>query len=135
MADLTITASAVLKGVGAVERDGIAGETITAGMLVYFKASDQKFWKALTTTAATANAVGIALCGASLDQPIVLQTGGRITCGTDGTLGRLNTVSDTAGKIADCADNAGGDFVTTIGVSRSATEIDLKFNATGIAHA
>ncbi len=134
MADLTITASAVRKGTGAVVGNGVAGETITAGMLVY-RHTDTKLYKADTTTAATAKAIGIALCGASLDQPIVIQTGGRITCGIDSTIGRINTVSDAAGAIADCGDNGAGDFVTTIGTSPSATEIDLKFNATGLVHA
>ena len=46
MAAISITAANVVKGTGAQIETGIAAETITAGELVYKKASDSKFYLA-----------------------------------------------------------------------------------------
>jgi hypothetical protein len=46
MADISVTAASVVPGANATLIQSTAGETITAGMAVYLKASDSRWWKA-----------------------------------------------------------------------------------------
>lgn len=137
MADLSITAGSVVKGTGAVTVQGLAGETITAGMAVYLDSSANLYKKASTSTATTAAVVGIALNGASLNQPIVVQTAGQITIGATVAAGVWYEVSDTGGGIratSDAGHNT-GDFCTLIGGGISATTILLGIVQQGVAAA
>ena len=137
MADLSITAGNVVKGTGAVTAQGTAGETITAGMAVYLDASSNLYKKASTSTATTAAVAGIALNGASLSQPLVVQTSGQITIGGTVAAGVWYEVSDTGGGIravGDASHNA-GDFCTLIGGGISTTVILMGIVQQGVAAA
>ena len=137
MADLTITAASVVKGAGArIDRNGYAGETITAGMPVY-KASTG-FWMKADSNSATAlarTAIGIALNGASQYQPIDVQTEGEINLGATLAVGTTYGVSATAGMICPDADIASTNFVTILGVAKTAAILSLKPIVSGIARA
>lgn len=131
MADLTITASAVLPGSNASISQGTAGETITAGKTVYLSASSKK-WMLADSDSATAEArkaVGIALNGASLNQPVAVQTAGDITLGAVLTAGTAYYASDDAGGICPVADLASGDYVCLLGLAKSSSilTVDVQF--------
>ena len=125
MADLSITAANVKRKTGAVVVEYVAGETITAGQTLYVDSTTGKAMKAMCDgTAAQANVIGIALNGASLDQPVDIQTAGRIALGT-GTEGMVYTLSDTAGGIAahsDADDPVSTEYTSIVGVGNDGTD-------------
>lgn len=134
MADLTITASQVLAGAGAVIETGNAGETITQGQTVYRNSSDKEIYLAdADDTAATATVLGIALNSASDGQPIKFQTDGTITLGAGAapTEGVIYVLSGTAGGIAPSADLATSDYVSILGVGNASNGISLNIQASG----
>lgn len=135
MADLSVTASSVVPSSTASLITGTAGETITAGMPVYLKASDSKIYKAIDSTAAAAAVVGVAVCGASANQPVTYATAGDITYNSIFTAGVAYYISDTAGGLRAFADQSTGDYVTMVGVATSATVLHLVIYATGITAA
>lgn len=119
MADLTVTASQVLPGAGARFADGTAGVAVTAGQVVYQSTSDTMLLAdADAGTPAAANGRGIALNGASIGQPVRIQTEGTITLGAGAApvKGTIYVLSGTAGGICPAADLASGDRVTVLGV-------------------
>ena len=134
MADITVTATSVVKGSGAIiNKERVAGETITAGMPVYLKSSDNKWWKSQSDgTAAEADAQGIALHAASADQPLAVQTGGSITIGATILAGVFYYVSNTAGGICPVADLGTADYVTVIGYGTTTALMTVQPLATGV---
>ncbi len=135
MANLTVTAASVEALPTSAQKTGIAGETITAGQPLYYSAADQRYYKASSTTATTANAAGIALNGAAAAQPIAMLTAGPIDIGATVTVGEVYVVSDTAGSIAAEIDSLEGEFITVLGVGVTTANINVAINASGIAHA
>ena len=114
MADITITAANVLM-TSADTTTGIAGETITAGMPVYLKSTDARYWKAQCDgTAAEATAVGIALHASLAGQPLTIATGGTINIGAT-TAKVFYYLSATAGGIAPVADLTSGQYIVALG--------------------
>lgn len=142
MADISITPASVVPGSNATQIQGTAGETITAGMAVYLKTSDSRWWKAQADgTAAESGSgtqLGVALCGASAGQPIVVDIADAngITIGGTVAVGTVYVVSATAGGICPEADITSGQYLTIIGVGSTTSAIKmLAGGATGIAHA
>lgn len=136
MADLSVTAANVVKGSNAVVEHGHAGETITAGQVVYLDTSTMLYMKA-DADAATALARtprGIALNGASLNQPLAVQTRGDITIGATLTPGTTYYLSGaTAGGIAPLADVGTGEYFVVIGVAKSAAVLALALTYSGVS--
>lgn len=134
MADISITATSVVPGTGAqINKERVAGETITAGMPVYRKASDDRWWKSQTDgTSAEADALGIALHAASAGQPLAVQTGGQITIGATIAAGVFYYVSNTAGGICPVADLGTADYVTVIGYGVTTSIMMVYPVATGV---
>ena len=106
---------------------GLAGETITAGQLVYFDTvTNNKWMKCDANTAASVDNVEMGIAqGAGTDGLAI--TGGILTKGLDSnqtgmTAGDVMYASDTAGDIASSA----GTVEVTVGAAYSAT--DLYFN-------
>jgi hypothetical protein len=116
MAALTVTAANVVQVSGGLRQYTI-GETITAGQSVYLKAADQRVWKTVTTTAATAAAVGIAVTGGAAGQIcLVAESGAVINIGA--TTERVHYfVNDTAGGVGLQADVGAADYITRLGYS------------------
>jgi hypothetical protein len=135
MADLVLTAANVVRGVGAKVETGIAGAAINAGQTVFKDPADDKYRlaDADAATAAVRTTRGIALNGAANNQPLAVQTEGRIVIGAAVVVGTVYAQSDVAGGIRPVADNATGDFVTTLGIAVTTTEIDLRIHASGVA--
>jgi hypothetical protein len=135
MADLVITAANVVAGSNANFDTGLAGETITAGQPVYRDTTTQKWMKADSNSATSAarQPKGIALNGASLNQPLKVQTLGDITIGAAITAGTSYYLSDTPGGICPFADVGSGEYVCVIGVAKSTTVLMLLFAYPNVA--
>lgn len=131
MADLTITASAILAGSNSAQDHGTAGETITAGKAVYKSATTKKWMLAdsNSATAAARQAGGIALNGASDGQPITVHKSGDLTVGAVLTAGQAVYLSDTAGGLCPLADVGAGEYVCLIGLAKSTSvlAVDIQF--------
>jgi hypothetical protein len=136
MADLVITAANVVKGADAAVVLRTAGAAVSAGQTVYEDPNDANRFKLCDADAGTAvvrTTKGIALNNAALNQPLAVQTGGRITIGGIVVPGTVYVQSDTPGGIMPAADLDPGDFVTVLGVGVSATDIDLNIHSSGVA--
>lgn len=116
MADLTITATSVVPGSGAVTQSGTAGETITAGQALYLKAADSKYWKAQCDgTTEESTVAGIAVNGASPNQPVIFQTDGTLNIGATTAKTTAYMLSATAGGICPQADLVSTNKIVYIG--------------------
>ncbi|MEY9629875.1 hypothetical protein [Sinorhizobium fredii] len=131
MADLVLTASAILAGSNSASLHGTAGETITAGKAVYQNTSTKKWMLAdsNSATAAARQAGGIALNGASDGQPISVHKSGDLTVGAVLTAGQAIYLSDTAGGLCPLADVGAGEYVCLIGLAKSTSvlAVDIQF--------
>lgn len=137
MADLSITAANVAKASNAqVQSSYPAGETITAGQVVYLKSTDSKWYKAQADgTAEEAGAsvtVGIALHGSLANQPLVVQIAGTITIGGTVTVATEYVISAAAGGIAPHADLVSTNRYTRLGYGTTTGIIQLDISATGL---
>lgn len=136
MATITLTAANVRVGTLGTSSVGTAGEAIASGDLVYLKAGDGKYWKAVNTTEAEADYVGVALSNAEVDVKFAFLnaingvTGLEHTTGV-WTQGKTYVVGDTAGTMMDAADIAAADYVTVVAVASSTTAVVLFRGTTG----
>jgi hypothetical protein len=136
MADLTITAADVKKTDSTLITEGIAGATITAGQPVYKDSTaSNKLKPADADVLATAAAVGVALHGASADQPLKYATSGNLTLSAVMTAGAVYVVSTTAGGIAPVADLGSGDYVTLLGIATSTSNLKISISVSATAKA
>lgn len=134
MADLTITAASVVAATGAAVTNGMAGATITAGQAVYLNATTKKWELADSngTPAAARKAGGIALNGASLNQPVAVATAGDVTIGATLTAGTAYYLSDTPGGICPVADVGTGENVCLLGMAKSTSVLAVNIQAPGV---
>lgn len=135
MADISITAANVVKGSNAVVEAGTAGATITAGQVVYKDAADGKYKlaDADSATAAAKAPRGIALNGASNNQPLSILRSGDITIGATLTAGTAYYLSPTtAGGICPLADVASGDDVVLLGLAESTSVLAVDIQISGV---
>ena len=135
MADLTITATNLVAGVGAKISTGQAGESLAAGDIVYADSTDGGNLKKClhNGTAAQAAAVGIALAAAADDAAFSYITEGDLCFGTILTIGEIYVVSATAGLIAVEADPGSADFMTIVGVAKATGVLAVKISVSGLA--
>jgi len=134
MADLSITASAVIASGNSTIENGTAGATITAGQVVYKEASSGKF-KLADSNSATSEAktaYGIALNGASDGQPLAVIRSGDLTINAVLTAGAAYYLSETAGGIQPVADLGTGEYVGLIGVAKSTTVLSVRIVTPGV---
>ena len=135
MADLPITASAVVPAANAIIARGTAGAAITAGQPVY-KDRNNKYLLGDADGVSLARAPGgIALNAASDGQPIAVQFGGDLTIGATLTTGTPYFLSATAGGIAPFEDLVDGDDVVLIGIAKSTSLLAVTIVAPGVAYA
>lgn len=135
MSDLSITAASVIAGSDAViDRAHNAGETITAGQQVYLSPTTSKWMKGDSDsgTAAAHDVKGVALNGASLDQPLAVQKKGSITIGATLVAGDPYYASNTAGGICPKADVGTGEEVILLGLATSTTVLELDIQKTAV---
>lgn len=134
MADLSISAANVVADPGASRKSGTAGETIAAGKAVYLDPTTKKYQLAdsNSATAAARKAGGIALNGASLNQPIDIITDGDLTIGATLTPGGTYFLSETPGGIQPAADLGSGENVCLIGIAKTTTVLTVSIQAPGV---
>lgn len=135
MADLSITATAVLAGSNSTTETGTLGATVTAGQAVY-KDSADGLWKLADNNSATAAArtpQGIALNGGATGQPVRVLRSGDLTLNAVLTAGVAYYLSDTAGGICPVADLASGEYPTIIGIASSTTNLKVDIQTSGVA--
>lgn len=132
MADLSVTAANV-RSYG-TQVDGTAGGTITAGQAVR-KNTSMQWVTAQSTSAVNAATQGIALNGASANQPVKVHTAGLIDPGGTVLVGKVYVQSANAGGIAPVDDIATGAFTTVIGIGTTPSRISTIFHAGGVAAA
>lgn len=135
MADLTLTAASVVAGSNATKESGTAGETLTAGKAVYKSSTTGKYMLADSNSATVEarQARGIALNGASADQPLTIQKGGDITIGATVTAGVAYYLSDAAGGICPVADIGSGEYVCLLGIAKSTTVLTVNIQFPNVA--
>lgn len=135
MADLTITAANVVAGSGSNVQRGTAGATITAGQAVYKDSATGKYLLAdnNSATVAARSPAGIALNGASNNQPLAVLTAGDITIGATVTAGVAYYLGDTPGGICPVADLATGEYPTVLGIAESASVLNVNITSSGAA--
>jgi hypothetical protein len=134
MSDISITAANVV----AISDDiahGTAGATITAGQVVYKDPVTGKYLLADNNSATVAARTpgGVALHGASLNQPLAVQKSGDITIGGTLTAGVAVYLSGTPGGICPVADLTTGMYPTILGIAESATVLRLNIQPSGVA--
>ena len=139
MADITITATSVVKGDNANIVTGYAGEAIAAGQAVFVDTAAANVIKLadndLGSPADAKTVAGVALNGGATGQPIAYQNSGEITIGGTVAIGEVYCLSSTAGGIAPVADVGTGDRLAIIGWGKTAAIITLAITNTGIDHA
>lgn len=135
MVDLVQTAANVAAQAGAGTQRKNAGAAITAGMSV-FVATDGDLEPAQhDVDAATARAVGVALCDAAAGQPCVYAVSGQVNLGATLVVGETYVVGAAGGAIAPVADVGTGDFSTVLGVAISTSLLKMGIIESGVAHA
>lgn len=135
MADISITAANVVAGADSSAVSGVAGETIAAGKAVY-QSSTTKKWMLADSNSATAEArqaKGIALNGASLNQPIAIHKSGDITIGGTLVAGQAVYLSDTPGGLCPLADVGAGEYICQLGLAKSSTVLSVDIQFPGVA--
>lgn len=130
MADLSITAANVVAASTSTTKAGTAGATITAGQAVYKLAADGLIHPADANDSAKYKAVGIALNGASVNQPIdYVEKSNDLDIGATLTIGTVYVLSATAGGVAPAADLTTGDYAVILGVATAADSMRVNIGA------
>jgi len=126
-ADFAPTPGSVAASSQAKKTTGVAGETITAGMVLYVS-TDGKLYKADANAAGATTVAGIALHNASANQPLTYATEdlGGINLGNTLDVGQQYVLSDTAGLLKPASDWDVGDYVTVICVAKTASACVMR---------
>lgn len=137
MADISVTASSVVKGSGATTQTGIAGAAITAGQTLYIDTANSNVLKLCDVDLSELGATccGIALHAASTGQPITYQDAGAITFNAVLTAGKVYVATATAGGIALVADLATNWRTSIVGYATSTTSMTILIRNTGVVNA
>lgn len=127
MAEISITPGNVVAGTDADFYDGIAGGTVTAGVVCYLDDTDNSLKSADANVSVTeAEVKGIALHGASAGQPLRVQVSGELTIGGTVVLATIYILgAGGSGGIAPSVDLASGWYTSVLGVASSATKLRL----------
>lgn len=136
MAALTITPGNVVSNdPSGVDRKYNAGVTVTAGQVVYLDAATTKWLLAdnNSATVAARGPAGIALNGASNNQPLAVQRSGDVVIGATLVAGSTYYLDDTPGAIATAADLLTGEYPSIIGIAKSTTVLNVDINSSGVA--
>lgn len=135
MADLTITAANVAAGAGSSTENGNLGAAATAGQVLY-KAAADGLWYLADNNAGTAEirkAVGIALNGGAIGQPVRVLLSGPITLGATIVAGVAYYLGDVPGAICPVADLATGEYPCLVGIASSTTVLQVNIQYSGVA--
>ncbi len=135
MADLSVTATAVIAASTAVIEHGTAGATITAGQTLYLNETTGKYELADADGVGMTRPRGIALNGGAVNQPIAIIKEGELTMNAVLTAGVTYFQSPVAGGIGARAEVLTGDYVTSLGTAISTTVLRVKIDYSGVVSA
>lgn len=128
-ADLSITASSFLPSSSAKYANGLCGEAVAAGDLVYQAASDGRYYKADANVATGYKVAGISgHATTAAGQPIaVIYEDPALTYGATLSMSApVYVLSSTAGATAPSADISVGEYPVIVGVAISTTVMYFK---------
>ncbi|AGB71027.1 MULTISPECIES: hypothetical protein [Rhizobium] len=132
MADLVITPANVVAGSNATRDIGTAGATIAAGHAVYLDAATNNWLLSDNNGTGTRQVKGIALNGASINQPLTVAKAGDVTIGATLVPGTAYYLSATPGGICPVADLATGMDSVLIGLAKSASVLAVDIQNSGV---
>ncbi|MBB6299909.1 hypothetical protein [Rhizobium leucaenae] len=132
MTDIVVVPANVVAGTNATRDIGTAGETIVAGKAIFLNAATNRWMLSDNNGTGTRQVNGIALNGASLNQPVSILKSGDITIGGTLTPGAALYLSATAGGICPVADLATGMDTILIGLAKSATVLAVDIQDSGV---
>ena len=136
MADLAIVEASIAAAADATIIQGTSGATVLQGQPVYLNSSNQYVLADTDLSAAAAVVAGISLNSTTSGQPIDLIAAGTLTVGGSGVaVGTVYVLSGTAGKFADVADLANGDFTTVLGIGLTSSTVKIGIIVGGVAKA
>ena len=127
MASITLSANALVDLQGAAQLQGIAGEAIAQGKLVYRDPITRKFFLAKADAAGTKICVGVARNGAALGAPLDVAPSGLVSgLGAVLTAGLYYVLSAaTAGAIAPVADLVSTNADVLVGLALTTSTLQL----------
>lgn len=133
MAELTQVVADVIAPASVFPKQGIAGETITAGMPIFRHATTRRMMKSKADAEATAKCDGLALNSAYDGQPVAFQDDGELDIGAVLEEGETYGVSpDTAGKIVPVGDYMTGDWTVLLGIANDVDIFRLAIKASEV---
>lgn len=132
MADYTIVPANVVAGSNSTRDTGTAGETIAAGKAIYLNTTTNKWMLADNNGAGTRSVGGIALVGASLNQPVTFIKSGDLALGTTLVAGADVWLSGTPGGLCPRADVVTGMDPVLVGIATSTTNINVSVQDVGV---
>lgn len=135
-ADLSVTAANVSPGTNSVREAGVVLEAVTAGQVLYKRASDGKFGLCDNNGASLEirTPYGIAINNAAANQGVVVHTQGRLNIGATVVVGTAYWTSATPGAISNAtADATTGKWPGFVGFAIATTTIDVQIKFSGVA--
>lgn len=133
MANLSITATAVVAGTDAVTEVRPAGAALTAGQVVYLDTATDTYKLADADGAAALRSPrGICLNGAAIGQPVTIIRAGTVTIGATLTGGIAYALSATAGAICPMGDLTTGAYPAFLGIATSTTVLKVNITESGL---
>jgi hypothetical protein len=143
MADtpITVTPGLVVSGSTSQFRSGTAGEDLTAGMWVYLKTSDNKYYGADADATAVGldanckNVAGVVVVGGATGATISIQTAGDYICGGTVVPGMVYLLSGTKGGFCPtgvATTLVATDYVTQVGIAISNSALHILIYSTGV---
>jgi len=114
-----------------------SGEAILAGQCIYQKAADGLVYKAIATSVEAAKAIGFALASTpGANMPVPYFSEGELSNTGTIVVGEAYFVSETpAGAIMKYSDIGAGEYVSFVGIGKTATILTVHLFTNGIVHA
>ena len=132
MATITLPTS-TQPGNSASKIRSVAAAALAQGQIVY-RDSNGKSNLARANALGTASVWGVALQSGTADTEVDIQTEGEVKGLSGLTAGTIYVLSDSvAGGIMPIADANTGDYISIVGVAKSATVLALSINNSGVA--
>jgi len=133
MADLSPAAANIVADYQAKIKTGVAAEAISAGEALYIDSTDDDELALAKHdgTEAEAQAVGIAIADAANGATVTYITEGELALGSILTAGVVYGLSATYGAVAPITDTGSSDYVTVLGVAKSAGTLEVKIIISG----
>jgi hypothetical protein len=129
MAELVITGTQVLSEPDADFYQGIAGEAVVAGDVVYLDVLTNRLRLAdANGSQDSAEVLGLALHEAANEQPLRVQTAGTVVLGATAApvVGGVYVLGAAAGGLAPVADKLAGWYTTVVGVGAANNTLRLS---------